>query len=164
MMRLVPKSDVAEWLVFFGEGDAYAWWDIFTRKGFRHVAAAACDPGRRLWIVFDPTRSGIRIEVFGWDDPGIDARLGELLFATGGRYLRVKAGGARSRQPLLFGCVGALKALLGVRCAAVTPYGVFKHLRAQGAEIVDVGVRQTRSSEGRPGGGASAPDRATACG
>jgi len=163
MIRLVPKPAVTEWMVFFCDAGRYAWWDIFTRRGFRHVAAAACDPGKRVWIMFDPTRAGIRFDVYGWDDPSVDERLGEWLHWSDGRYLRVKTGGQRKRQPLFFGCIGALKALLGVRCGAFTPYGVFKHLIAQGAEIVHVEpVQQTGHSAGRPVDYAATRDRAAA--
>lgn len=134
----LPPARIREFLVFFCEGRRYSWWDVFTRKGMRHIVIAGCDAGRRLWVVIDPSRESMQFEIFGWGDPAIDRKLGELLRASDYTYLRVKAGDERQRMPAIFGCVGAAKAILGIRSRALEPKGLFRDLVARGAKPIRV--------------------------
>lgn len=161
-MRLepIPPARIETWCVFFCDGGRYSWWDIFTRKGMRHIVIAGCDAGRRIWVIADPTRASMQFEIFGWDDPAVDLRLGVLLRAAGWRYLRMKAMDERVRMPALFGCVGAVKSLLGIRSRALLPRSLFRDLVARGAEIVRVepeGAREL-SETGCPASSARGPD------
>lgn len=151
----LPPARIREWVVFFCDGGRYSWWDVFTRKGMRHIVIAGCDAGRRLWVVIDPGRQAMQFEIFGWGDPAIDRRLGELLRASDYTYLRVKAGDERQRMPAMFGCVGAAKALLGLNSRALRPSGLFRDLVRHGAEIVRVEPEVARElSETGPDSGA----------
>lgn len=141
MIRLVPAAPredrplLRTWLVFFSNPSGSAWWTRFMRDGYRHVCAAAWFAHEECWVVFDPTRRGVVIEV--WHADEFDARLGDLALRAS-VVLRVKGQFERKAAPAAFWCVGAVKALLGIRCLALTPFGLCRDLRRRGAEFVDV--------------------------
>lgn len=121
---------VREWLVFFADGERFAWWDIWTRPGFRHVLAAGYDAEAERWVIFDPRATGTTILLVGQDEAG--AKLADLIEASAGRVLRFAPRARRMFQPVAGGCVGAVAALLGVR-GALSPSGLHRQLLRMGA-------------------------------
>jgi hypothetical protein len=146
VIRLVPKRSTSEtplprlWLVFFGEAASPAWWRFLLKPGFRHVSAAAWYDEQQRWVWFNPTWRGTVIELYGPNE--FDARMGQLA-SDATAVLRVRSRFDRAGAPAVSHCVGAVKALLGIRSVCVSPFGLFRHLLANEAEIVEV-----------PGGGA----------
>ncbi|WP_174442245.1 hypothetical protein [Azospirillum brasilense] len=116
---------VREWLVFFADGQRFAWWDVWTRPGFRHVLAAGYDAEAERWVIFDPRATGTTILLLHQGEAG--AKLAELIEASAGRALRVAPRARRMFQPLAGGCVGAVAALLGIR-GALSPPGLYRQL------------------------------------
>lgn len=121
------------WLVFFMEPDGPAWWARALRPGFRHVCAVSkfADAGR--WVWFHPARTGTSIQVF--TDEQFSPVLADLL-ARAPAVLRVISRAERGNAPALAFCVGEIKALLGIRSCALTPWQLYWALRDRGAEVV----------------------------
>lgn len=136
---------VNEWLIFFGPAAPPISW--ITRKGFGHVFAAGWDPIVERWIIYDPTRRGTLITVC-IETEAFHEHLGLLAKACEPHILRFAPRADRRLSPLLFSCTAAIKALLGLRSRALWPYGLYRHLRAQGAEIVE--VPQIEGDSGQP--------------
>lgn len=149
MIRLVPIDGPATeptrrlWLVFFGEAKGMAWWAYLCRPGFRHVRAAAWYDREQRWVFFDPARRGTGIALYTAEEFG--PRFTELL-ENSTAVLRVASRFDRTITPPVWHCVGSIKALLGVRSCALSPFGLFRHLLRTGAETVEVpeGVRDIR--------------------
>lgn len=137
---------VRAWLVFFGEGARVSWWDVFTAPGFRHVSAAGYDVEASVWVFVDPARSRMAVDVVA-DEAEADRRLGAIALAAR-HCLRMAPREERRLSPAMFGCVGAMKALLGVRCRALSPRGLYRHLADIGAEPVEVPRVDVQSAEG----------------
>ena len=147
---------VRNWLVFFGNApkDSVA---RLLRPGFQHVCAVGCDAEHRVWVFYDPSAQGTRIDAMPWGE-AVDRRLGEIAAASP-YCLRFAPAGERRFVPPVFSCTGAIKALLGVRSSALSPYQLYRHLLVRGAEIVEVGSGVVRGAEGpagRSGGEAGA--------
>lgn len=121
------------WFVIFSEGESLPWWSWFFRRGFRHVRAAAFYADAERWVYVNPGWRGTVLHV--WRSEQFDYPLGDML-VKGARIVRYEAGFDRGFTPATFHCVGAIKALLGLRTAAVTPYGLYRALLRAGADDV----------------------------
>ena len=122
------------WLVFFGSGHLAPWWAWVLRRGFRHVCAASWFADQERWVFVNPCRTGTVIEVMRSDEFG--PRFSQLM-TDSAAVLRMPARAGRRATPRSFHCVGAMKALLGIRSRALLPYGLYVDLRRNhGAEIV----------------------------
>ncbi len=158
IVRLVPrpKADIPIdrlWLVFFGEAEGAPWWSRFLAPGYRHVSACAWFADQERWVYFNPTRRGTVILLYREDEFG--GRFTQLMNSSS-CVLRVRAGLARSSTPFGWWCTGAIKALLGVRCRALSPLQLRDHLLRHGAEVVELAVAMlempgtSRSIHGEP--------------
>jgi len=139
VVRLVPKVDPVwpmrrTWVLFFSDGDRGHWWSRFFRPGFRHIRAMAWFDDAQRWVYFDPTGKGLHLEIL--TDEAAGPRW-EHLVITSTAILRARSEFGRAWFPAVFCCVGAVKALLGIRSCALGPYGLYRHLVARGAEIVE---------------------------
>lgn len=138
MLRLVRKRHPGDaplprvWLVFFGDAAGPNWWARMLAPGYRHVSAACWHVEEKRWVYFNPTRRGLVIELYG-EGSFPFAELVRGSTAT----LRFVSRFDRTGAPAVFHCVGAIKALLGIRSRAFRPIGLFRDLLARGAEIVD---------------------------
>lgn len=162
MIRLepIPRADTIidrQWLVFFCDGEQPAWWARFLPAGFRHVAACAWFDDAERWVYYNPSRHSTVILIYRDEDFG--PRLTQLL-ASSALVLRVVSSRQRQSTPFGWWCTGAIKALLGVRCGALSPEQLARHLLRNGAEVVhlprqaqetDVVTVQQRSPAASPG-------------
>lgn len=121
------------WQVFFSDPQAPGFWRWFTRPGFRHVAAAAYYADQDRWVFVQPAR--YRLEVMVLRPEEATAILGELLDRAT-VVLQVEGREDRRFMPAVFGCVGALQALLGISTCALSPYGLYKTLKRAGAKPI----------------------------
>lgn len=121
------------WLVFFGDTPRRAWWANVLRPGFRHIAAASWYAETERWVYFDPALRGTVIAVFTREQ--FPVLLDELL-ARSSAVLRVASRHGRGAAPAFPWCVGAIKSLLGIRSAALTPWRLHQALLRRGAEPV----------------------------
>lgn len=130
------KTDIPAarlWLVFFGDTPRRAWWANMLRPGFRHVWAACWYEDQQRWVYFNPALTGIEIGIFTEEE--FPAKLGILLHHSTA-VLRVASRYGRGATPAVPWCVGSVKSLLGVRCAALTPWRLYRALLRRGAEVV----------------------------
>lgn len=163
LVRLVPKPVPTlrrTWLLFFCDGDRGHWWSRFFRSGYRHIRAMAWFDDAQRWVYFDPTGKGLHLEIL--PDSAVGARF-EHLVSSSSAILRVRSDFGRGYFPAVFCCVGAIKSLIGIKSRALGPYGLYRHLVARGAELVE------RPSEDRldvesPGSAAEVAGRASARG
>lgn len=131
-------ADIGEplrhWFVAFVSADrirVHRW----LKLGFQHCFAFAWDEAAGRWVVFDPGFACVYIR------PIDDALAGALWAHLHGINATVLACDVEAhplfRPRLMVTCVTAIAALLGLRrCYAVTPYQLFRSLRARGAAIV----------------------------
>lgn len=150
------KDAPAEWLVFFcGGGPRGGWWDWFLRPGFRHVVAVRLVWELRAWVIFDPSRDRTDIRLVA-NGPAADEAIGRLM-ASATAVVRMTALDERGMGAPVFGCVAAIKALLGIRsCRALGPHGLYRQLLARGAEVIEVTREPIGPERGsRDGSGAS---------
>lgn len=124
------------WVVFFRDSGERSWLDFLTRPGFRHVSAAAWYDRTERWVFVDPAFRATVIQVIE-AGPAADAVFGHWV-SEAGAVLRVRSRADRWSVPGLVGCVGQVKALLGLRSRALLPFTLFQHLLARGAEPVEV--------------------------
>ncbi len=141
---------IREWVICFEDGQGGRWWDIFTSKGYRHILAFGFDAAADRWVVVDPNRHYLGINLYPPDSPEVDWYYGMALDNWNCVSFRAKA--ERGYAPFCFGCVGAIKALLGVRCWAQRPRAFYRWLLANGGERVDreIDGRQESGSETGP--------------
>lgn len=121
------------WLIFFLEPDGPAWWARVLRPGFRHLCAVSRYDSADRWLYFHPARTGTSIQIF--TDEQIKVVITDLL-ARSSVVLRVASRQERRNAPAMVFCVAEIKALLGIRSRALTPYRLYRDLIARGAEIV----------------------------
>ena len=112
-------------VVFHGDGSGF-WPAFFGRDGFRHCYVVV--PAGDYWILMDGTAGALVIAVVGGTDDSAAAyykREGMTFIETPIRQRRLLW------WPLmLHNCVGATKAVLGVRAPWVwTPYQLYRYLR-----------------------------------
>lgn len=119
--------------MFFSEPPGSYWWARFFRPGFKHVSAASWFDLEQRWVYFNPARPGTTILVIRSEEFG---PLLAQLQASSRAILRVRSEQNRFRTPAAWFCVGALKALLGIRSRAFSPYGLYRDLVRRGAEPV----------------------------
>lgn len=125
---------IQEWIVCFDDGEGGRWWDVFTSRGYRHILAFGYDAGAERWVVVDPSRHFMGISIYHPDAPEIGWFFGMALEHW--NCVRFRAACERGLAPFCFGCVGAIKALLGVRCWAQRPKAFYRWLLANGGERV----------------------------
>jgi hypothetical protein len=113
---------------------------------FKHVVAFGYVPGHKAWLYYDVQLTRTRLLLIPHPE-FIDNG-----YTDGMVILRVKAGpgGWSPATRLGFYCVPALKHLLGLRCLALTPDGLYRHiLRNGGMRIDGTGPAQHPGDSGR---------------
>ena len=120
------------WLIFFWDCGP-AWWARVLPPGWRHVTAVAYFKDAERWVYFNPASPGLVLDV--QEGEAFHARY-EHLMREATAVLRFASQHDRGAMPATFFCVGAIKALLGLRSRALSPAGLYRDLRASGAEIV----------------------------
>lgn len=101
---------------------------------WKHVMAFAPAVGTQAWLFVDVNLYGACVYLIPKTAAG-DAKLVQYL--SGCSILRMRANPpSRWRWPLTFGCVGAVKHLLNLRGALMTPRGLWNLMLQNGAVIV----------------------------
>jgi hypothetical protein len=127
------------WFVAFGDdGSRLKWWDVFTRRGFRHCFAFRYDLAADCWIVFDPAFSGVSVRVFANDAFTIYiSGLSESL----NRIVRCELPDNRRVLPRFAGwCAPMCADVVRFRGVALTPRQLYCSLQRNGAEPAFEGV------------------------
>ena len=142
---------MTEALVIFGQENEHplAW--VLNRK-CRHVWVSILDLDRGTWTGYD-WHQGNPILRF---DAVADYDLETYWRSQGHVVLRVETGSVLPVGPwMLNNCVGHTKLILGIRCGAVTPHGLYQYLLGQ--TMWQRLGRWLKHMSVVPGGGGSAP-------
>lgn len=128
---------IHSWHVVFRDNRMNSVWNFFTIPGYRHVAAYGYSPDKNVWIVVDPGRDCMTVQVLDMDELAAWVRVNGDRTSSILRIDAKEGGYAASR----FGhtCVTAIKRLIGLRSGAFTPQGLFHEMRRHGAEDVFLG-------------------------
>ena len=98
---------------------------------FAHVSAFTYVPGFNAWIMYDCQWGGVRIGLI----PRVNVLVAYTRDCTVVKFDRVyKPFAIWSRFG--FYCVPAIKQLLGLSCVAATPDALYRHLIANGGELI----------------------------
>jgi hypothetical protein len=129
-------SDPTRWYLVFCDTPGVWWWDLFTRRNFRHVFALRWDGWN--WLLFDPSAQFTDVAIIS---AASEDALGRLV-PPGATVLEVEAFRRRDRirgrwwiGPMT--CVEQVKALLGLPVGWVfTPWQLYRYLSeaADGAD------------------------------
>jgi hypothetical protein len=131
----------------FGDTPRRAWWANVLRPGYRHVWAVCWYAEEQRWVYFNPALTGTEIAIF--TEEQFPAKLG-ILLEHSTAVLRVASRYGRGAAPAVPWCVGAIKSLLGIRCAALTPWRLYHALVARGAEVVETSCVAANSEDAAP--------------
>lgn len=145
-MLIQRKAEmVTEWFVAFSPRCLYRWpWLVPGR--FKHCVAFGYSDACRTWVYYDLTMVGTRIYLLP-DGPAAYDNL--IVWLRGATVLKAKMRDAAARRPWLgFYCVTAVRHLVGSRCGAVTPSGLYDGLLREGAEVVANGWVKSASGTG----------------
>ena len=128
-------NEVAHWvLVFEKRRDTVRWWHRFVNPEFNHVYAIL--DNEDCCVVVNPLIWGIAVRVERAPIEDVVAYYGNgcRVLSAVVDYRGVEA---VTRGP--FSCVGTVKALLGLKCRAVTPEGLYRFLCQQDYVKVIIG-------------------------
>jgi len=114
-----------DWWVAFADTGTWTWWDLVTRKGYRHCFAFRWDGFN--WILVDPMSCWLEVQVMPYGpDEDVPKKMEEL----GHEVLYVRS--SRENRFLWRGvltCITVIKHLLGLRAwYVITPYQLKKYL------------------------------------
>ena len=98
---------------------------------FRHVSAFTYVPGMAAWIMVDCQWGGMRIAFIPRINVLVAYTRGCAVVKFDRRYERFALA-----SRLGYYCVPAIKQLLGLSCVAATPDGLYRHLIANGGELI----------------------------
>lgn len=142
-VELTGAIEPTEWFVVFNEKSANYWLGLLTPGRFKHVSAFGYVPGIKLWLLYDVQLSGTRIMLLDKD--------AVMAWSKGCTILKIARTGSRMglRSRLCFHCVTAIKHLIGLRCVAVTPDGLYRHILRNGGILISE-PRQPAPAASRP--------------
>lgn len=155
MISVLRPIEPDRWTVVFHVKRASWWVELLAFGRFKHVSAFAYVPLMRAWLVYDVQQAGTSLTVI----PDCDSAI-TLLDKLYGDCVMLSV---RRQEPcgnafrLGFWCVPAIKHLLGVRCGALRPDALYRHLRRNGAELIDNGDAGPAAERHRSGTRVAAP-------
>ena len=111
-------------LVIFSADNKHplAW---LLNRHLRHVWCALRDESRGVWVSFNGHHGIPIVRV----EAAADFDLASHYEEQGYEVIRVQRGTEPSYSPLVLNnCVGYVKVVMAIKCWAVTPYGLYRHL------------------------------------
>jgi hypothetical protein len=118
---------VNSWLLFFHRRQSTSpWWCRYLHRDFAHVTAAAFDPRIGVWVFVDPMSSGLLLEIV---EPADATPRLTAWFKSSSAVIEVSPGHQATFMPIIVGCTGAIKGLLGRRVGAWTPRQLYHQLQ-----------------------------------
>lgn len=139
--------EARRWTVIFHR-EAENWFFSAIALGrFKHVSALAWIPELGQWWVYDVGFRRTRLRVLE-DGPTAQATIAALVKGNATVTVDVREDELPWMRLGLF-CTTAVSHLLGVRCAALRPDALYRHLTAEGGVVRDDGAEEARHC-GRP--------------
>jgi len=146
----------SEWFVVFHVKSANRWIGLLTPGRFKHVSAFGYCPGVKVWLLYDVQWSATRVMLF--DKAAI------MRWTSGCAVVRIARVGQRMgwSSRIGFTCVNAVKHLIGLRCVAITPAALYRHIHRNGGTVISehrqpaATAAASGRSDARAGAGAGA--------
>jgi hypothetical protein len=164
-MREVPPFGIeaARWTVVFHRQAENRFFSMIALGHFKHVSALAWIPELSQWWVYDVGFRRTRLKVLV-DGPSAQSIIAAIVTGNATVTIEVRDDNLPWMRLGLF-CTTAVSHLIGVRCGALRPDALFRHLVAQGGVVRDDGPIQCAPDScrsepcGRTGAGAENLDR-----
>jgi hypothetical protein len=147
-IELPDAIEPLEWFVVFHRQAPTRLLSLLAFGEFKHVSAFAYVPGFKAWLVYDAQLAGTRLFLL----PHRDTSKAVLIrFMDNCAVLKIAKQWNSHAMPwssrLGFYCVPAVIHLLGLRCVAVRPDALYRHILRNGGIRVD----EFRQHVQRPG-------------
>lgn len=128
-------SEPNEWFIAFHRECNSRILSFLSFGEFKHVSAFGYCPGLKVWLVYDVTWPRTWLRVLAHDAGGA-AALAE--WAKNCEIVKLAPQGhtPRLRARVGFFCVPAIINLLGLRCVAVTPGQLYRHILRLGGQSI----------------------------
>jgi hypothetical protein len=136
-----------QWFVVFHPEAKSRWLSLLACGHFKHVSAFAYCPGFKAWLIYDAQWCGLRLMLFPHGDVAKAAIAAHTKNCVILKMTRANQSMGLSSRLGLY-CVSTVKHLLVVRCRAIRPDTLYRHLLKIGAVRVDEGVNS--ANPGRP--------------
>ena len=157
-IHLTDADEPTEWFVIFHRKVAVPWLAWLALGEFKHVSAMAYCAAFKAWLVYDTQLSGTRIFLIPHGYKGATVKPFFIERTRDCAVVKIARGsvpmGLSSR--LGFYCVPAIKHLVGVRCAAVRPDALYRHLIHNGGTLLDERRHADTSDRSKPCAGTAA--------
>lgn len=143
----IVRWEPERWYVCFRETSDYRWLNWLPGR-FHHVSAFGYVPVVEVWIFVDYTGARLFVEAVP-DGPMALKRMDQAM--KGCTVLDVPRGnGTRFAWRPLTSCVSTIAAIIGIRCCALLPDGLYRNCLAFGGTVFE-GARDDENSEAGPG-------------
>lgn len=134
MLRILPEIVEPElWTLAFQRTPIY-WWQRLLPGPFKHVLAIAYVEPLALWVVYDLWLQRTRIQLIP-DRADATLRLGAMTADC--ELVRMRRKEGRGILLALFSCVSAVSHLVGCKCVALTPSGLYRWCLKNGGESLE---------------------------
>ncbi len=144
-MREVPAYGIeaARWTVVFHRKSKHLFFRLIALGHFKHVSALAWIPELGQWWVYDVgfRRTSLKVLV---DGPGAQAIVAAIIKGNATVTIDVKDDLPWMRLGMF--CTTAVSHLIGIRCSALRPDALFRHLVANGGVLRDDASRPAPAS------------------
>ena len=129
-VELPSAIEPTEWFVVFNETSANWWLTLLTPGHFKHVSAFGYCHTIKLWLAYDVQLSGTRITLMD--------KAAVMAWTKDCTILKIARTGQRMglRHRICFHCVTAIKHLIGLKCVAATPDGLYRHILNHGGILI----------------------------
>jgi hypothetical protein len=140
----------SEWFVVFNEKSASRLLGLITLGRFKHVSAFGYCPGVKVWLLYDVQLSATRLMLMD--------KAAVMAWSSGCTVVRIvpprQRMGWSSRAG--FTCVNAVKHLIGLRCVAITPTSLYRHILRNGGIVISGSKHADAASRSDARAGAAA--------
>jgi len=159
VIKILPELvEPTSWTLCFHRTTPH-WWLRLLPGPYKHVSAFAFVPALKLWVLYD-VRLNRTVLALLPDCEAVLGRLADHSVDADCVTVRVQPGTGRHLMPAFY-CVPALCHLLNLPCVALTPGGLYRHLRKHGGIPYGRTESTTRGPCDQAGpGGSQAPENA----
>jgi hypothetical protein len=134
--HLPGAVEPVEWFVVFRERSTVRWLSWLACGHFKHVSAFSYYPGFKVWVVYDVCVTGTSIIMLSHER----AKVAIAEYTEGCTVVKIPRNarpfGFSFSSRLFFYCVPAIKNIIGLRCVALRPDSLYRHILRNGGVIV----------------------------
>lgn len=133
MVEAARVAEPAEWFIAFHRKSSSRVLSFLAFGEFKHVSAFAYCAGFKVWVMYDVQWRGSSVRIA--DQAAV------LELTRGLDIVKVRRSEARMQSSARVGfyCVTAIKHLLGLKCVAVTPTQLYRHILRNGGILISAG-------------------------